>query len=107
MKINPTQATTIQPFFIGSLNGRMNVKLHVNFERAEVGIEGLRIDGVEFALVMLVHETGHEHFHILSFSVRYNDSGFNTRSDVRTFNVELRSQHSSGFRLDPQRSIGV
>ncbi len=40
------------------LNGGMNVELDVNFEGTEVGISGPAIDGVEFAVVVLVHQTG-------------------------------------------------
>src|SRR5262245_37689629 len=56
-----------------SLNRRMNFKLDVDLEPPKAGIESLTIDGIEFALVMLVHETRYEHVHVFSRRVRYND----------------------------------
>src|ERR1051326_2358430 len=72
----------------------MNFEFDVDLERPEIGIESLTIDGIEFALVALVHETRYEHFDVFCRCVRYNNPGFNTRRRELILNVKLRSEDS-------------
>src|SRR5919198_1056296 len=85
----------------------MNLELDVDFEGAEVGIERLTMDRIEFAFVVLFHQTRHKHLDVLALGVRYDDSGFDARRSEVILHRELCSQNSSGFGFDPERPIRI
>src|SRR5712691_5878191 len=70
---SPRKSMTVgQPLAV-SLNRRMNLKSNINFKGAEPGIEGLAIYGLEFGLVVLVHDAGQEHFEIFLFRIGHDN----------------------------------